>query len=175
MKTSIKDDAGKQASWNEEFILENVEKQIQFGETLVIESFDQDALSSDWLGATVPITIANLIISSDTVKHTLVLNDKKGTKTGDVNIITQYIWAQPPVVVEEKSADAIISDKLDKKSVLRLIIKEASFLKDSDFFGKQDPYIKFVYNGTELQTDVKDDAGKQAKWDETFGLSGIST
>jgi len=64
---------------------------------------------------------------------------------------------------------------LDKKSVLRLIIKEASFLKDSDFFGKQDPYIKFVYNGTELQTDVKDDAGKQAKWDETFGLSGIST
>ena len=131
-------------------MLENLQKQIQFGETLVIESFDEDTMSSDWLGATVALSFSNLIISPDPVQHNLIMNDKKGKKTGDVNIITQYIWAQPPAEPEEKQKDFVISDKLDKKSVLRLIIKEASFLKDSDFFGKQDPYIKFVYNGTEL-------------------------
>ena len=52
--------------------------------------------------------------------------------------------------------------------MMKIIIKEASFLKDADTFGKQDPYIKFKYENKEYQTDVKDDAGKQARWDETF-------
>lgn len=52
--------------------------------------------------------------------------------------------------------------------MLKIIIREASFLKDADALGKQDPYIKFKYENKEYQTDVKDDAGKHAKWDETF-------
>ena len=67
------------------------------------------------------------------------------------------------------------SEKLDKKSRLRVIIKEAQFKKDADMIGKQDPYILFEYQGQELTTDVKDDAGKQAKWDETFELPNIYT
>lgn len=37
------------------------------------------------------------------------------------------------------------SDKLDKKAMLLVVIKEASFNKDADTFGKQDPYIQFKY------------------------------
>jgi len=43
---------------------------------------------------------------------------------------------------------------------MRVIIKEASFKKDADMFGKQDPFIQFKYQGAELKTDVKDNAGK---------------
>jgi len=68
-----------------------------------------------------------------------------------------------------------VSQWLDKKSLLKIIIKEATFLKDSDMFGKQDPYIKFKYNNLELQTTVKDEAGKKAKWDETFMLPNVYT
>ena len=49
-----------------------------------------------------------------------------------------------------------------------IIIKSATFLKDADLVGKQDPYIKFKYEDKYLQTDVKDDAGKAAEWNETF-------
>ena len=66
-----------------------------------------------------------------------------------------------------------LNPKLDKKSILRLVIKGAVFNKDSDMFGKQDPYIKFKYNEKDLQTEVKDGAGKKAKWDETFMLPNI--
>ena len=56
---------------------------------------------------------------------------------------------------------------------LSLIIKSASFLKDVDTFGKQDPYIQFLYNGKSIQTEAKDGAGKQAEWNEKFSLSNI--
>jgi Ca2+-dependent lipid-binding protein len=51
---------------------------------------------------------------------------------------------------------------------MRIVIKSASFLKDSDLIGKQDPYIKFKYEDKDLQTDVKDDAGLNAEWNEVF-------
>ena len=60
------------------------------------------------------------------------------------------------------------SDLLDKKSMLRIVIKSAVFLKDADLIGKQDPYIKFKYEDKSLQTDVKDNAGLNATWDEVF-------
>lgn len=60
------------------------------------------------------------------------------------------------------------SNLLDKKSMLRIVIKSAVFLKDADLIGKQDPYIKFKYEDKSLQTDVKDNAGLNATWDEVF-------
>ena len=60
------------------------------------------------------------------------------------------------------------SDLLDKKSMLRIVIKSAVFLKDADLIGKQDPYIKFKYEDKSLQTEVKDGAGLNATWDEVF-------
>jgi len=62
---------------------------------------------------------------------------------------------------------------LNPSCCLNLIIKSASFLKDTEILGKQDPYIQFLYNGKSIQTEVKDGAGKQAEWDEKFSLSNI--
>jgi len=146
------------------------------------------------------VPYAELVASADVVAHKLEFLDKGGKEVGHINISTQYIWAEPdPVAAQSASPDVeagpsknesnydqeMFEDSvgkrgptnpsLDKKSILKIIIKEASFLKDSDFFGKQDPYIKFKYNNVDLQTTVKDDAGKQAKWDETFMLPNVYT
>lgn len=53
------------------------------------------------------------------------------------------------------------------------MIQSATFLKDADTFGKQDPYMQFKYEGKEYKTEVKDDAGKSAKWDDTFMMENI--
>ena len=42
--------------------------------------------------------------------------------------------------------------------------------KDVELFGKQDPYVKIVYNNKKIKTKVKQDAGKHAIWNETFSL-----
>ena len=46
-------------------------------------------------------------------------------------------------------------------------------MKDSDMFGKQDPYITFEFLDKTLRTDVQDDAGLLAKFDEKFCLYDI--
>jgi Ca2+-dependent lipid-binding protein len=65
------------------------------------------------------------------------------------------------------------SDLLDKKSMLRIVVKSAVFLRDADLIGKQDPYITFKYEDKTLKTDVKDGAGLNATWNETFQLPNI--
>lgn len=84
---------------------------------------------------------------------------------GNIKIKTEFKWVEyvsPPT-----------HSLLNKKSLFRVIVHEATFLKDSDFIGKQDPFIRFVYDGKTMDTDVKDDAGKSAKWDETFQFPNI--
>ena len=39
--------------------------------------------------------------------------------------------------------------------------------------GKQDPFIRFLYDSKKMETDVKDNAGKNAKWDETFQFPNV--
>jgi hypothetical protein len=46
-------------------------------------------------------------------------------------------------------------------------------LKDADIFGNQDPFIEWKFNDKTMQTTVKDDAGKEATWDETFVLENV--
>lgn len=94
------------------------------------------------------------------VKHNVDIFDKKGTKTGSCKFTTIFNW------IEYKPPKP--SDLLDKRTMMRVIIKSATFLKDSDMIGKQDPYIKFNYESKDLKTDVKDDAGLAAEWNETF-------
>jgi len=52
MKTTVKDDAGKAAEWNEEFLLEDIAKELAAGGKLRLEALDEDTMSNDWLGAT---------------------------------------------------------------------------------------------------------------------------
>jgi hypothetical protein len=54
-----------------------------------------------------------------------------------------------------------------------LTVVEAKFIKDADFFGKQDPLMKWKHNGREFKTTTKDDAGKHAIWNETFELDAL--
>ena len=51
MKTNIHKDAGLEAEWNEEFELHSITKQIDEGEGLVLEAFDDD----NFIGSTYPI------------------------------------------------------------------------------------------------------------------------
>lgn len=95
------------------------------------------------------------------VLHHVDLLDSKKKISGKIKFKTEFKWVEytPPTPHE----------LLDKKSLLRVIIHEANFLKDdADFIGKQDPFIRFAYDGKSYETDVKDNAGKHAKFDETF-------
>lgn len=94
------------------------------------------------------------------VKHNMDIFDSKNQKAGNIRFSTLLHWVSyvPPPT----------NELLDKRSLLRVVIKSATFLKDMDTFGKQDPYISFKYDGKDLKTDVKDDAGLNAEWNETF-------
>lgn len=50
---------------------------------------------------------------------------------------------------------------------------KASFFKDADLIGKQDPYIQFFYNNKKVRTDTKDDAGKNPEFNERFCLTHL--
>lgn len=82
---------------------------------------------------------------------------------GTLQITTQLIWAQvdpmPP--------------RLNSKCKLLLTIMSGTWFADADLFGKQDPYVEWAYGNNKMQTTVKDEAGKEATWDEKFTLKNI--
>jgi hypothetical protein len=60
---------------------------------LRLEALDDDTLSDDWLGATMPLSYSELVNSSDKVMRKLEFVDKAGKEIGHINISTHYIWA----------------------------------------------------------------------------------
>ena len=73
-----------------------------------------------------------------------------------------------------QDASAKAKKPVDK---LKLVIKSAKFNVDLDggfFDGKQDPRIEFQFAGKDLQTTTKDDAGKEATWNEEFMLEDVA-
>ena len=57
--------------------------------------------------------------------------------------------------------------------MLEVVIVKAQFHRDADLIGKQDPYVAFMYKGKKVRTDTKDDAGKNAEWNEKFCLTQV--
>ena len=57
--------------------------------------------------------------------------------------------------------------------MLKLTIKSGEFLKDADLIGKQDPFVRFVYKGKDVETDHLDEAGKTPEWNQLFCLTGV--
>jgi len=50
-----------------------------------------------------------------------------------------------------------------KQTFLRFTIRDGTFKKDNDWFGKQDPYVQLFYNDKKVySTAVKNGAGKYA-------------
>lgn len=62
---------------------------------------------------------------------------------------------------------------MNSNCCLQLIINEAHFLKDSDLIGKQDPFIQFTYDSQNFRTEVKEDAGLDAKFGDVFMLENV--
>ena len=88
MQTSCKTDAGKEPVWNETFLLENIASQINNGEKLRLEAWDEDTMSNDWLGATLTIPYLELVHTTDPIEHDLEILDKNANKVGSLNIQT---------------------------------------------------------------------------------------
>jgi Ca2+-dependent lipid-binding protein len=61
IETDVKDGAGKNAVFNEKFSLNNIQAQIEAGKKLILEAYDKDVASSDWLGSTSQISYSPLI------------------------------------------------------------------------------------------------------------------
>ena len=133
--TTVAEDAGKHAIFNEKFVLTNVMAEIKKGSSLVLDAMEKDVASSDHLGSTQPIDWNDICAFSGIIKRKVDIIDEKGIKAGKLRLITEFFWEE--YVVPEPS------DKFDQKSLVLLVVKEASFLKDADTFGKQDPYIQF--------------------------------
>ena len=70
--------------------------------------------------------------------------------------------------------DQMVSNEyINSNCQLRVKIIEGSWKKGADLIGKQDPYIKFVYDGREFKTATKHGAGKHAVFNEAFVLPDI--
>lgn len=162
-KTEVQKDAGTQAYFDETFLLDEVQEQVRLGKDLVIVTLDEDLTSSDVLGTAVPLSIVSLVQNREekTWKVDLFHEYKK---TGTITFTTQFIWRKP---------DPPPNPLLDSFSRLYVTIVSASFLKDSDLFGKQDPFVRFEYGGKTLETDVMDNAGLNAKFNQKFCLTNI--
>ena len=64
--------------------------------------------------------------------------------------------------------------QINKNCKIELKMKEAEFLSAGSFFDKQDPFLQFNYGGRVYKTQVHDDAGKHAIFNETFVLEDVS-
>lgn len=126
--TTVAEDAGKHAVFNEKFTLSNINREVEKEATLVLEAMEKDIASSDLLGTTAPLNWCDLCSFEGLLKHNMDIFDKDGQKAGNVAFTTQLFWEEyiPPEA----------SSILDEKTLLRIVIKEATFKKDADTFGK---------------------------------------
>lgn len=60
--------------------------------------------------------------------------------------------------------------KLSTPTKLYLIIVEAHLTRDTEAFGKMDPYCKMIFGGKKFKTKTKGDAGKKPVWNMGFEL-----
>jgi len=60
--------------------------------------------------------------------------------------------------------------KLGSTGIARLTIVEAVLHKDTEFFGKMDPYFKIFFRNFEMTSKINYQGGKSPKWNETFQI-----
>jgi Ca2+-dependent lipid-binding protein len=131
-KTAVQDDAGKKANFNEKFELEDLHENIN--ESLIVNSYDEDPGSVDFLGAIKPIPIATIVKKTGVIDHGwLDLFDKKGKKAGQLSLASEFIFNEPDVPKVKRDQN---TKPLNKKCRLEIKIIEAKFKKDADMFGK---------------------------------------
>lgn len=163
LRTDVKDGAGKLAQWDETFQLSNIIDQVKGKGALVFEAYDKDLASSDLLGITDPLELVECAEDDRVKEFDLELFEPKGESAGHVKLSTQLVFAQP---------EPPLFATINYNCQLEVKMLEAHFVKDSgDDFGKQDPYLAFKCCGKEYRTKVKDDAGKDATFDDVILVS----
>ena len=65
--------------------------------------------------------------------------------------------------------------KLNRNCKLKVTVESASFLKDADFIGKQDPFVVIECATYKYQTRIIDEGGKNVTWDEEFTMREVQT
>ena len=88
MQSSVKDEAGKNAEWNETFVLKNIREQILNGEEMVLNSYDEDVLVHDFIVGTRPIPWQDFCFDEHEKQMTVDLYDKKKKKCGKLTFKT---------------------------------------------------------------------------------------
>ena len=130
----------------------------------MFEALDKDLVSSDLLGVSDALDFEDYVEDDRVHEFDLELYDDKGQKAGNLRLSTQVVFVLP---------DPPLNPTLNYNCMLEIKIKEANFFKDQDTFGKQDPYIQFQYEDMALKTEVQDDAGLNAKFEDEFQLENI--
>lgn len=164
VRTEVKDEAGLHAEWNERFCLTQIDQQIHSGKRFMLEAYDKDIASDDFLGKTKGISYVYLTQDEEQHKHEMKLYDKDGKEAGKLIVTTRFI-IKPP--------EPEPNIEINRNCSLILKIVDVSTFKDHDTFGKQDPYIKFMFDNETYQTKVADDAGTYALFNEEFELRNL--
>jgi len=94
MQTTVKDEAGKEAQWDEKFVLKNIREQILNGEEMVLQSFDEDLLIHDFIGGARPIPWQDFCFDEKEKEMTVDLYDKKKKKCGTLTFKTKFIYVK---------------------------------------------------------------------------------
>lgn len=122
-------------------------------------------MSSDLLGATDPLEYVELVQDEKVREWELKIYEKAGAYAGRLKITSELIPAVP---------DPPLIDNINYNCQLEIKMVAAEFLKDDgDAIGKQDPFLAFDYDGLQYKTEVQDDAGKSAKYNDVFLLENI--
>ena len=150
-------------------ILEDVS--LNLDKMFVIEAFDEDTVSDTFIGQMNGLKIDSLVKTNNVQEFDEQLNNKKGKKSGSCTFSVRYIWEEPdaPLVPRDENLKP-----LNKKCKMIVNVIDATFNKNSDLFGNQDPYVRFKYGRGSFETTVKYKAGKYAKWNEKFELNNIN-
>lgn len=106
MQTTVKDDAGKEATWDETFVLENVFEAVLNGEELVMTAWDEDNVQNDLLCEARPKLYQDLVTNEQVQNHCVDLYDlkKKTEKYGTLWYSTKYRFI-PPSPIKRKMVD----------------------------------------------------------------------
>lgn len=62
------------------------------------------------------------------------------------------------------------STDMATSGVLALTAIEARLTRDTEAIGKMDPFVRITYGQQQFKTIVKDEAGKNPVWNETFQI-----
>lgn len=110
----------------------NINKQVNSNGSIVFEAYDKDLMSSDLLGATDPLDFIDYCEDDRVHEFDLELFEPKGAPAGRIKLSTQLVFVLP---------DPPLNPRCNYNCQLEIKMKEATFLKDSDLIGKQDPYL----------------------------------